>query len=188
MEEERKHQRESSGLSLEQFLIQSEIKIFIVNPKLENDIVRCHELLQRTNQFNFSQNRYTLEELKKLTKEKSNICLAIRCEDKYGEYGLVGFCVLKRRNKESIELIDFVLSCRVAKKYIENALFAFVLDKFSVNIVTGVFHKTDRNHVLLESLIDAGFSFEAENSLVTIRRGDIKDNIVQVCDMLENPS
>ena len=82
---------------------------------------RGYELLSRSNQLNLSTNRYTNDEYKKLTSDKNNLCFVFRCQDKFGDYGIISFMSI-RINDNQAQIIDFVISCRIAKKKVENAI------------------------------------------------------------------
>lgn len=102
---------------------QMTMKIFV--PEQEKDINRCLELIQRSNQLNLSAHRYSAAEFTKLIKDPDIFSLAFQCQDKFGDYGLVGFVSLTRWEIEPT-IMDFVLSCRVAQKKVEHAFFAWL--------------------------------------------------------------
>jgi len=77
-----------------------------------------HELVQRTNQLNFSGNRYTRSDLEKLLSEPGMFPFTIVCTDRFGDYGLVGFCLL---DTTSNTITDMMYSCRVQAKHVEHA-------------------------------------------------------------------
>lgn len=99
-----------------------------VEPINENNYNRCFELLSRSNQLNLSTNRYSIEEYKQLIEDKRNICCAFRCKDKFGDYGIVSFLSVKIDGPKAT-IVDFVISCRVAKKKVEEACIFSMKDK-----------------------------------------------------------
>ena len=82
---------------------------------------RCYELLSRSNQLNLSTNRYSEEEYDALLNDPTNICLAFRVADKFGDYGIVSFMSLHLEGIKA-RIVDLVISCRIAKKKVENAI------------------------------------------------------------------
>lgn len=52
----------------------------------------------------------------------------LRCSDNYGSYGAVGFCIARIEEKE-IRIEDFMLSCRVQGRFIEQAFFNYLVNK-----------------------------------------------------------
>lgn len=103
----------------ESFLRSCQLEMFIFRPCEETQIVRCLELIQRTNQLNLSGQRLSRDELNGLMSDNKMLMLAIRCRDRFGDYGLVGFAVVDERGDEPM-LAHFCLSCRVAQKRVEH--------------------------------------------------------------------
>lgn len=153
-EERRNTDRQTLKTDERSFLRSCGIRIEIFQPQGE-EVDRCIELLGRTNQFNLSQNKYTRQELLQIMDQKDSLVLAFSCEDKYGSYGIVGVLILKC-GKE-IFLKDFVMSCRVAGKTIESAVFGALMKAYDADAIRARFRKTDRNGVLLTSLLQAGY-------------------------------
>ncbi len=91
---------------------------------------RVFELLQRTNQLNFSGNKYARESVEELLQDDSTDKHVIHCSDKYGDYGLVGFAISRVTN-EGVTVQDFMLSCRVQGKLIEKAFFSYLVDNYT---------------------------------------------------------
>jgi len=89
------------------------------------DLERAVELAQRTNQLNFSGTKYTRAEFSELLGDESLERYVLSCADKYGQYGIVGFAVVRRLSSE-IRIEDFMLSCRVQGKFIEQAFFHYL--------------------------------------------------------------
>ena len=108
------------------FLKSCSIKLTI-NRFSEKHLERVYELTQRTNQMNFSGNRYTKERLSEMLYEPILLCIVLDCEDKFGSYGTVGFAVIKVAD---FRLIDLMFSCRIQAKRVEHALLTFLLKTF----------------------------------------------------------
>lgn len=116
--------------------------------------LRCLELVQRTNQLNLSTRRYSDAEFAELFESPAFDCFAIRCADKFGDYGLVGFAVIDRSG-EAPTLRDFVLSCRVAQKKVEETFiywYARRVQELGSDRLRATFTATDRNKPLREAL------------------------------------
>ncbi len=126
------------------FLKDCQIKLNIYTPTVEN-IDRIMELVQRTNQLNFSGNKYTAEEIIVILEQDNYEAFCLDCEDKYGQYGTVGFAIV---NNEKFQLIDLMFSCRVQSKRVEHAFLAFLLNHYkssAANEFSAVYIKTSRN-------------------------------------------
>ncbi len=82
---------------------------------------RVHELVQRTNQMNFSGRRYSKARLAELAADHERTCLVIRCADRFGDYGIIGFGIL--HDAEAC-LEDLMFSCRIQSKRVEHHFIA----------------------------------------------------------------
>jgi FkbH-like protein len=125
----------------------------------EDDSDRVAELVQRTNQLNFSGRKYSREELQKVIANPTLGKYILRVSDKYGSYGTVGFCLVKDK-PDTVEVLDFMLSCRVQSKFIEQALFSHLLEHHNPGGAKAIwvnFKKTARNTPAHNVLLAIGF-------------------------------
>ena len=88
---------------------------------------RVQELVQRTNQLNYSGIHYTREEISALLKDEANEAFVISCVDIYGDYGTVGFILVE---KKRACLRDAMFSCRIQFKRVEHAMLTFLLHRY----------------------------------------------------------
>ena len=119
---ETKEQAQISGnLSNEEFLRQSDIQIGIITD-FEDQMDRVYELINRTNQLNFTKKRVTSDEQKAELQEVLRIpgvhAGLVHVKDKYGDYGLVGFFCLRRRFNGNV-VHHFAFSCRTLNMGVE---------------------------------------------------------------------
>ncbi|MCG8512130.1 MAG: HAD-IIIC family phosphatase [Rhodospirillales bacterium] len=123
---------------------------------------RCLELLQRSNQFNLSGRRYSREQFETLLADPAFECLAFDLRDDFGDYGIVGFAAIENTSRGPV-LMDFVMSCRVARKRVEETFLRWYADRagrhgarsFAVRM-----KRTERNRPLRDALIAACLSAE----------------------------
>jgi FkbH-like protein len=154
--------REHDGEYIE-FLKKCEIAITItsnVNPILD----RVHELVQRTNQLNYSGNRYSRAEISAIVSDTAHDCYAISCTDRYGDYGVVGFCVVDRTE---LILKDLMFSCRVRSKNIEHAFITWLIhhymDSKPGKMFSAACKDTGRNTAALQVFNDLMFTLVRED-------------------------
>jgi len=95
----------------------------------ETNFERVFELAQRTNQMNFSGNRYQKEELKQMVEKPGIRTLVISCRDRFGDYGIVGFALV---DLETQVLLDLMFSCRVQGKRVEHTVLSYLLHEYAV--------------------------------------------------------
>ncbi|HLX86812.1 MAG TPA: HAD-IIIC family phosphatase [Terriglobales bacterium] len=98
-----------------------------MRPMTEENLERVHELTQRTNQMNFSGNRYDREVLRSLLSMPHLDTYVLSCEDRFGSYGVVGFSIVDRREPR---MTDLMFSCRVQSKRVEHAFMTYVIRKY----------------------------------------------------------
>ncbi|WP_108788945.1 HAD-IIIC family phosphatase [Erythrobacter sp. Alg231-14] len=118
-----------------------------IRPDQESDFERIAELVQRTNQLNFSGRKYDREAITGILSDPDQARFVVVASDRFGSYGTVGFCLASHDGK-TITIDDFMLSCRVQGKYVEQALFAYLTEYFAPAIqgdaaASGIDHATN---------------------------------------------
>ena len=144
VENERQSLAESFGQDYNAFLRHCQIHL-TVRPLAEENLERVHELTQRTNQMNFSGNRYDKDLLRTIMGNPSFDTYVLACDDRFGSYGIVGFCLVDNREPR---MTDLMFSCRVQSKRVEHAFLAFLIQKYlaqSKNDFYANYRKTPRN-------------------------------------------
>lgn len=149
--------------NIDDFLRDCQMIMHILPPQ-EIEVERCFELLQRTNQLNISAERLSKEELETLLLSPVYDCYRIKVNDRYGDYGLVGFAVFNTASKETVVLEHFVFSCRAARKKLEQSFFETIIaiyrKKGYVSLKLNC-KKTERN-ALMQSVLEESGLFEKE--------------------------
>lgn len=163
------------------FLRECDIVLTIKSLEPEN-FDRVYELAQRTNQMNFSGNRYSREELTAILALEHLHTYVMDCEDRFGKYGTIGFCVV---DGSEPRLIDLMFSCRIQGKRVEHAFLAFLLRRYRRSkdgVFYANFRKTTRNAASGKVFEDMGFAVDTETggvtSLVFPEGMDIQDDNV----------
>jgi predicted enzyme involved in methoxymalonyl-ACP biosynthesis len=93
-----------------------------------------------------------------LAADPARACLTLRCTDRIGDYGLIGFAVL---DLATGDIAEFFMSCRVQRKRVERAFFALAarwLCKAGYSTIRVRFRRTKRNAEAAEMLSDLGFA------------------------------
>jgi FkbH-like protein len=93
----------------------------------EENLERVHELTQRTNQMNFSGNRYDRAVLRTVLTDRDLDTFVLSCEDRFGSYGVIGFAIVDRRQPV---LTDLMFSCRIQSKRVEHAFLAYLIRRY----------------------------------------------------------
>lgn len=135
----------------EEFLKKCEIKLSCEKIASEALLKRCWELVNRTNQLTLAAHRYSEEDFRNIALRDGSY--AIRCHDKYGDYGVVGFIAFEK-NSNGIVTSEFVMSCRVANKLCEQSVLLAFSDKFrgaGFERVISHVKETGRNGALIKA-------------------------------------
>lgn len=150
-----------------QWLKTLQLKVTIEKFKDEN-LLRIHQLLNKTNQMNLKTRRLSEKELKTWINKPSNKLWSIRAKDKFGDYGIIGILSVSINNKLT-KIEDFILSCRIVGRDIEKVMIEFIKDycsEIKIKKIQGKYFKTKKNSLLFKcfkelKLIDhKKFSFE----------------------------
>jgi FkbH-like protein len=120
----RKETLDLSG-DVENWLSSLEIKVHAAPLRREN-LPRAAQLLNKTNQFNLGLRRMDEESFWDWAKEPSNSAYTFQVSDRFGDFGLAGLASLSFSGTDA-RIVDFVMSCRVMGKKVEEALLGFTL-------------------------------------------------------------
>lgn len=120
----RKTEYETST-SLEEYLEKLELVATIGFPD-ELKLPRVAQLTQKTNQFNLTTRRYTLDDIRSFSKDEDSDVFFAHLQDKYSELGIIGVVILKY--EDELAIIDsFMLSCRALGRGMEKSLLINVI-------------------------------------------------------------
>lgn len=161
------------------FLKHCEIKLTITSLDSGN-LQRVHELTQRTNQMNFSGNRYNRDLLDEILRTSYLDTYVLTCEDRFGSYGIVGFAVVDSREQL---MTDLMFSCRIQSKRVEHAFVTHILHRY-ISLTGKDFYvsyrKTPRNQPSGQVFADLGLKeiaiVDGVTSLVFPHHAEIPDD------------
>lgn len=158
-----------------------------VRAMCEENIQRAHELTQRTNQMNFSGNRYSRDQLMDILCRKDIDTYVLDCSDCFGSYGTVGFCLV---NRSEMVMNDLMFSCRVQGKRIEHAFVSYLIRRYrqrsSIDFQAD-YRRTSKNAVSGKVFDDLGFQVNCDcngtTRLVVPASANVSDEgIVEIDD------
>jgi FkbH-like protein len=147
-----------SFASLEEYLRGLEVRVRLAEAA-DADLARVSQLTLRTNQFNLTTVRMGPDEVRAFAADPAASVLAIHAADRFGDNGLVG-AVLLRRDGAAVRLENFLLSCRVFSRGIEQACLSAVLRHARATgavEVIGVHRPSAKNGTVREFYPRAGF-------------------------------
>ncbi|MXO75650.1 hypothetical protein GRI40_10520, partial [Altererythrobacter aerius] len=154
----------------------------IIRPDQPEDFPRIAEPAQRTNQLNFTGRKYDRSAIAALLGDPRQARFVVEVRDRFGSYGLVGFC-LAGREGDTVVVQEFMLSCRVQGKYVEQAVFAYLADHLpgpTAACIAVNFRPTPRNAAALRVLETLGFSHRGGRYVRGIAPGDLSVDFLTV--------
>ena len=108
--------------SLEDWLTRLAIRLQVEKLHPAN-LQRATQLLNKTNQMNLSTRRMSEAELMNWAEDNHHRLWTVRVSDKFGDAGLTGIISLEIQEPNA-QIVDFILSCRVMGRKIEEAMLA----------------------------------------------------------------
>jgi FkbH-like protein len=113
----------------------------------ESNLKRAAQLLNKTNQMNLATRRMSEKELFEWHSNEENTIFTFEVTDRFGSYGLTGLAGVSSRG-ESAEVTDFVVSCRVIGRGVEQVMLSVLIEhaaSVQKKKLEAEFHPTDRN-------------------------------------------
>ena len=124
------------------------------------DLPRIAQLIQRSNQFNFRTQRLSQAACDSLL-QSGAVTVAARLADKFGDYGLIAVIACDTVD-EDIFIEEFVMSCRVLKRGVEEYLMNYLFDQCRARGLRGIcgqYIKSAKNAMVANFY--PGFNFES---------------------------
>ena len=131
-----------------------------VRPFAELYLDRITQLTNKTNQFNLTTRRYSDAEMRAVLADPAKIARYGRLKDRYGDNGLVSV-VIGEIQGEELDLVLWLMSCRVLKRGMEQAMFdgvAAAARERGLKRLTGRFLPTAKNAMVKEFYAGLGFT------------------------------
>jgi FkbH-like protein len=150
--------QESFGSDYLGFLSSCEIHLEVA-PYSQKESERVAELVQRTNQLNFSGCKYTRDQLDDILSNPRLDKFVLKSSDRFGSYGTVGLCIVER-TLTALCVQDFMLSCRVQSRLLERAFFSHLMEHHNPDDASHLwvnFRPTTRNKPARQVLESLGF-------------------------------
>jgi FkbH-like protein len=132
------------------------------------NLSRAAQLLNKTNQMNLSTRRMSEADFHAWATEKHRRAWTFRVSDKFGDSGLTGILSIEL-NGSRARIIDFVLSCRVMGRKIEEAMLFVAIDcarSAGVQEVYANYCQTPKNKPCCAFLQQSGLTCQGGNMFV----------------------
>jgi FkbH-like protein len=148
---------------------------------------RVTQLINKTNQFNFTSLRYTEKEVEALISKRNYITITLHLKDKYGDNGLVSVLIASiKDDSANIEL--WVMSCRVFKRDLEVTMFdELILEckKRNINSLIGYYKSTNKNNLIKDFYKNMDFVLLSSSEDEDIWKYDISNQYINKNRVME---
>jgi FkbH-like protein len=160
--------------SLQDYL--RELKVWVrFTPVEAAEVARVSQMTLRTNQFNLTTRRLQQADVARLLDDPTASVHGIHAGDRFGANGLVG-AVFLRRTGDDLEIDNFLLSCRVFARGIEQACLTEVLRHAAATgagRVLGHYRPTAKNGKVADFYGRSGFTVLSQDETGTVFRHDL---------------
>jgi len=152
------------AMSEEEFRKSLNLKIEVFAAQKQH-LARVTQLINKTNQFNLTTVRRTQDEVEELVGSKDALVLGMDIKDKYGDYGLVGVTILKKKAKSCV-IDTLLMSCRVLGRVAEDTLIAKLAEaakSLGCDEIRGRYIATSKNAMVKDFYRRFNFRHEPQN-------------------------
>jgi FkbH-like protein len=150
-------------MSEEEFRKSLNLKIDVFAVQKQH-LARVTQLINKTNQFTLTTIRRTQDEVEALALVKDVLVLGMDIKDKYGEYGLVGVAILKKKDKNCI-IDTLLMSCRVLGRGAEDTFIAKVAEAaqtLDCTEIRGKYIPTAKNGMVKDLYKNFNFNYDSQ--------------------------
>ena len=114
---------------------------------------RVHQLIHKTNQFNLTTRRHSMDEVARLARSPESAVVWLRLRDRFGDLGLVCVGIVRHVEGELWEVDTLLMSCRVMGRQVEHAFLHHLLSvaaKAGARRVRGVYRRSAKNGIVAD--------------------------------------
>ena len=122
---------------------------------------RVSQLSQRSNQFNLRTVRYSEKDIEEISNNSKYQSFSFTLSDKYGENGLICIIILEKKDKETLFINTWFMSCRVLKRGMEHFTLSTIVNYAKSNgfkKIIGEYIPTKKNGMVKNHYKELGFS------------------------------
>ena len=154
----------------------------------DHNIERIVQLANKTNQFNLTNWRLTMQDAEKVQRDKDFIVLSGKLADKYGDNGIVSVVIAKRK-EDSAQILLWIMSCRVFKRGLEYVMWNELwkeCNRQGVKTIYGVYQESKKNQNVKDFYGQLGFQkIEKNNNEEIVWRITNIQNLKEIQTMIQ---
>ncbi len=154
---ERERLRESAG-DYQSYLATLDQRA-VIRPFEEKHLERITQLINKSNQFNLTTLRLSRSQVEEKMRDENHLTVYVRLADRFGDNGLISVFAA-HRERDSLVIDLWLMSCRVLKRGVESLLLNHVADRarsMGVSFLDGVYRPTAKNALVGEHYPRLGF-------------------------------
>ncbi|MBY9080757.1 HAD-IIIC family phosphatase [Paenibacillus sp. HN-1] len=160
-----------------------------IEPFERQSMTRIAQLINKTNQFNLMKDRFTPQEIERISESGDMLCYQISLEDKLENFGIISAFIAAIEG-DSLCIKTWVMSCRVFNRDIENAVMNFLhnLAKHSgLARITGSCREVKANQYTAEIFTQRGFALveqQGDRAIYEIETGRYEESCCSISRIL----
>jgi FkbH-like protein len=154
--------------SIDDWLMSLDIRV-TAEPLSAANLPRTTQLLNKTNQMNLTTRRQTEAELTSWVSSSSRALWAISVSDRFGDAGLTGILSVDATDG-GCQIVDFVLSCRVMGRKVEESLLALAVqwaNERGLGRISATVKPTAKNKPCQDFFAGSGFNVDQSGLIYT---------------------
>jgi len=147
----------------------------VIKPFTEQHLNRISQLINKTNQFNLTTERFNIQAVNNFSVNNEYIDLYGHLKDKFGDNGLVSTIVAETKSGEA-HIILWLMSCRMFKRELELAMFDQLVEqcqKKNITKILGEYIPSNKNAMVEKFYEELGFELIISKNEETIWYLDI---------------
>jgi FkbH-like protein len=165
--ERQRRELQATATSPDEWLAQLQVQVKLT-PLGDADLARTAQLLNKTNQMNMRTRRMSEAELREWAAAPGRSLLVCRVADRFSDFGLTGIISVEVRDGVGY-VEDFVLSCRVMTRRVEETLLRAAMleaSRLGARSLVAEYLPTPRNAPMLGFLQSSGLQPEGDARFV----------------------
>jgi FkbH-like protein len=131
----------------------------------DNQVERFTQLTNKSNQFNLRTERYSEADIEAFRQDPNTKCLFVHLKDKFSDYGLIN-CVVIKKQDNSLFIDNYLMSCRVLKRGIEDLMINYIVAKakeWGCNEIISEYIPSPKNMMVKDFYEKMGFGLVKTN-------------------------
>jgi FkbH-like protein len=124
----RESRKLESGVATREDFYRSLEQVATIRRLDADTLARVSQLINKTNQFNLTTRRYTVQEVADMALRPGYRILSIQVTDRFSDNGIVGVGIIHSLDK-TCEIDSFLLSCRVINRTVETAFLSHLMNR-----------------------------------------------------------